>query len=155
MTHGSVFGWNNAGDMYETEVPASCTIGGTTYTDCRALVPNYMHLSFRVGQVYRSTNNQNPVGLPQDFYVQVKDSDGDNSPWIMVSHFSSLPYPYVAESTTGTNGPKSILRTVRIPLAAFTVNSSQVDLSKLHTVSFRFSRTVIGEIALDDVSFVK
>lgn len=155
MTHGSVFGWNNTGDMYETEVPASCTVGGTTYSDCRALVPNYTHLSFRVGQVYRSTNNQNPADLPQDFYVQVKDSDGDNSPWIMVSHFSSLPYPYVAESTTGTNGPKSVLRTVRIPLAAFTVNSSQVDLSKLQTISFKFSRTAIGEIALDDISFVK
>lgn len=34
------------------------------------------------------------------------------------------------------------MRTVRIPLAAFTVNSSQVELAKLKTITFRFDRTV-------------
>lgn len=154
-THGTVFGWNSSGDSYSTEIPAACTVDGTSYPDCRALVPNYTHLSFRVGQVYRENDNQNPAGLPQDFSVRVTDSDGDSCPRIRVSSYTSLPYPYEAEYTSGSGGPKSVMRTVRIPLAAFTVNSSQVNLDKLQTITFHFDRTAKGEIALDGIEFVK
>jgi hypothetical protein len=105
--------------------------------------------------VWRSGGNQNPPGLAQDFVVRITDSDGDASPWIPVSFYAALPYPYVAEGFLSTNAPKSLMRSVRIPLAAFTVNSSQVNLNKLQTISFRFSRTAAGEVALDDIELVK
>jgi hypothetical protein len=154
-THGAVAGWNASGDTYSTVIPASCTVGGTTFADCRAQAANYTHLSFRVTQVYRAGGGPNPVGLPQDFTVSVSDSDGDASYPIPLSYYTKLPYPWEAELTSGPSGPKSVMRTVRIPLAAFTVNSSQVNLNKLQTITFRFTRTTTGEIALDDIELVK
>ena len=154
-THGAVLGWNASGDAYATEIPASCTVGSTTFSDCRGQVPNYRYLSFRVGQVYRAGDTQNPANLPQDFSLRAADSDGDSSPQIRLSSYASLPYPWEAEATSGDNGPKSVMRTVRIPLTAFTVNSSQVDLNKLQTITFLFNRTVKGEVALDDIELVK
>ncbi len=145
LAHGAVLGWNASSDSYSTQIPASY----------RPSVPNYTHLSFRVGQVYRGTDTQNPAGLAQDFSVQATDSDGDFSAWLRVSSYASLPYPYDAEATSGDNGPKSVMGTVRIPLASFIVNSSQVDLNKLKTITFRFDRTTKGEIALDDIEFVR
>lgn len=143
-THGAVLGWNAGSDSYSTEIPANQ----------RTLVPNYTHLSFRVGQVYRATDNQNPAGLDQDFALQVTDSDNDSSAQIWISSYTSLPYPYQS-NYHGWSDPKSVMRTVRIPLAAFTVNSSQVDLNKLQKITFFFNRTAKGEICLDDIEFVK
>ena len=148
-------GWNNTGDSYTTEIPASCTVGGTTYTDCRAQVPNYTHLSFRVTQVFRDTDNQNPANSSQDFSVIATDSDNDSSPAIRISSYRAIPFAWDAKMTSGSRGPKSVMRTVRIPLASFTVNSSNVDLNKLKSIKFLFDRTAKGEIAVDDIQLVR
>jgi hypothetical protein len=113
-------------------------------------VSSYAVLAFRVTQKYGSPLNQS--NQSQDLFVRLTDSGG-KSRAIRTSTFTSIPYPYVRGYTDLI---KSALKTVRIPLASFTIanlGAQDVDLSNVQSVSFEFDAEATGEIEIDDIEF--
>ena len=137
---GGLLRWDAASHLYFSDLPA----GTQDLSD-------YDVLSFRVTQRYGSGSN--PVGAVQDFLVGLTDEDG-NSRLVPVSYYASIGYPYVRGINILT---KSALKTVRIPLSAFTrelAGVEPVDLSEVVSVSFDFNINPAGEIEVTDIEFV-
>jgi hypothetical protein len=90
--------------------------------------------------------------MAQDLYVTLKGVNG-KSRSIRAAAFGEIPYPdqrYYSEFT------KSAMRTVRIPLASYTIaviNTDPVDLKHVVSVSFDFGMKSMGEIEVDSVEF--
>ena len=113
-------------------------------------VSGYSTLAFRVTQKYESL--QNPTGQVQDFHVRLSDSNG-KSRSIRVSSFTDIPYPYVRGFDDLV---KSAMKSVRIPLASYTIanaGAQDVDLTNISSVSFEFDVIPTGEIEIDDIEF--
>ena len=107
-------------------------------------------LSMRVSQKYESPRN--PAGQPQDFLVRLTDAAG-RSRAIQASLFASVPYPYVRGYD---NLVKSAMKSVRIPLASFTIanlGAQDVDLTQVVAISLEFSATAQGDIDVGDLEF--
>ncbi|MFT7670485.1 MAG: hypothetical protein ACI8X5_003194 [Planctomycetota bacterium] len=115
-------------------------------------ITDYDFLSLRAGQIYGSPLNT--VGTNKDFYVLLRDPFGGQTPWILVSDYSKLPYPTVAnvvkfgQFLTVTSSP---MNTVRIPTCRF----NGVDKENISSVWFRFSVPghSQGEIMIDNIEF--
>jgi hypothetical protein len=106
-------------------------------------------LNFRVGQRFRSTGSFNPTNGTQNLTVVLEDADGHVSPPIRVSTYVALPYPDDRGSFT-----KSVMRTVRIPLRAFSANGSPLNVGRLARIRFLYDATATGELLIDDVEFL-
>jgi hypothetical protein len=109
------------------------------------------HLSFRVGQIYRSSGSPNPPGANQDFRVRLKDASGAKSPTVRVSDFAPIHPPFPSLYTGVPSGTKTVMEVVRIPLSEFT----GIDLTEIKAVQFRFKEVTSGEIVVDDIRFTK
>ena len=136
---GGGVAWASSAGVYLSGVPA---IGRD--------VSGYSNLAFRVTQKYESL--QNPAGQVQDFHVRLSDSNG-KSRSIRVSSFTDIPYPYVRGFDDLV---KSAMKSVRIPLASYTIanaGAQDVDLTNISSVSFEFDATPTGEIEIDDIEF--
>lgn len=139
ITGGVEIAWQASPGIYLSGVPAAAR-------DISA----YRTLAFRVTQKYGSPSN--PVEQPQDFFVRLKDGAG-KSRALRASVFTSIPYPYVRGETDLI---KSALKSVRIPLASFTIanlGADDVDLTNIESVSFEFDSGSSGEIEIDDLEF--
>ena len=139
VTAGGELVWNGGLGKYVSTVPAADKD-----------VSGFVALSFRVTQTYGSA--QNPPNLPQDFSVRLADING-KSRAIRVSMFADIPFPYERGHVTRI---KSALKTVRIPLASFTIanlGADDVDVTQLHTVSFEFDATPSGQVEIDEIEF--
>jgi dienelactone hydrolase len=137
---GGLLRWDAASHIYVSSLP-------TASQD----VSDYDLLSFRVTQRYGSASN--PVGVPQDFFVKLTDQDG-RSREFPVSQFASLSYPYVRGLNNLT---KSALKTVRIPLSAYTrelAGVQPIELDELASVGFELAVDPTGEIEVTDIEFV-
>jgi len=106
-------------------------------------------LNFRVGQRFRSTGSFNPTNGMQNLTIVLEDADGHVSPPIRVSTYVTLPYPDDRGSYT-----KSVMRTVRIPLRAFSANGSALNPGRLARIRFLYDATATGELLIDDVEFL-
>ena len=136
---GGNVAWTSNSGVYSTGIPAA-------HQD----LSGYTTLSFRVTQKYESPHN--PSGQAQDFYVRLSDTHG-KSRAILVSSFTDVPYPYVRGFD---NLVKSARKSVRIPLASFTIanlGAQDVDLTCVSSVSFEFSVNPAGELDMDDIEF--
>jgi hypothetical protein len=137
---GGLLVWDSGHHLYTSALPP----GSQDVSD-------YDILSFRVTQRYNSPSN--PAGADQDFRVILIDEDG-TSRQVSVSGFATLDYPFVRGQP---NLIKSSLKTVRIPLRAFTTESAgleEVDLREIVSVGFDFALTSMGEVEVTDIEFV-
>jgi dienelactone hydrolase len=139
VTAGGRLGWNSVAGKYVSTLPAA-----------QQDVSAFVALAFRVTQKYGSL--QNPPNQPQDFSVRLADLDG-RSRAIRVSVFTDVPFPYERGHVARI---KSALKTVRIPLASFTIanlGADNVDITRLHAVSFEFDARPTGEVEIDEIEF--
>jgi hypothetical protein len=139
QTAGLQLAWDTLGDGLTFALPAGSRD-----------VSGYEAVSFRVTQKVNSASN--PAGQAQDLRVTLTDGGG-HARAIRVSKLATIPYPDVRGYDYYT---KSAMRTVRIPLRAFTIkclNIDAVDLANVVSVAFDLSEKPTGEIAIDSVQF--
>jgi hypothetical protein len=139
LTAGLLLGWTAAAGHLNFEIPAA-------YQNVMA----FAVLSFRITQKVGSL--WNTPGLAQDLRVVLTDGSG-HSRAVMASKFGEIPAPHARATAFLT---KSALRTVRIPLTAYTIRClgvAEVDLSNVISVGFDFSVVGSGEIEIDSVAF--
>ena len=106
-------------------------------------VSGFEVLSFRVGM---TNSGVNPVSGTQDFRVEL--ISGANTKSTHAANFDQIPVPY---DRPGTN--YNVMTTVRIPLHSFIINNSNVDLTNIDTLRFKFTNPAQGEIYVDDIEF--
>jgi hypothetical protein len=138
-TAGLLCQWNDLTDHLRFDVPPS-----------KRNVTAFQVISLRVTQKNGSASN--PTGMPQDFYVTLKSSNG-NARSIRAAAFDEIPYPDQRFYSMFT---KSAMRTVRIPLASYTIaviNTVPVDLKHVVSVSVDFAARIAGEIEVDSLEF--
>ncbi len=91
----------------------------------------------------------------RSFVVSVRLTDGSgNIRAIRTGAFSSIPYPYERGVTQLI---KSAMKTVRIPLASYTVANAGaqiVDLTNVQSIAFGFLSRPTGEVEVDDTELV-
>jgi hypothetical protein len=103
-------------------------------------VSGYGMLSFRVAAAF---DMRNPLVGSQDFSIRLMDAAGNSSPLLPVTKYKTITFP------TGYNVRRSVLRSIRIPLADF----SGVDLRRLVRVDLIFDQRPQGSIFLGEVMF--
>ncbi len=136
QTKGLVLGWN-AVTTYESEIPAA-------WQDTSP----YSHVAFRVTQIWDG-RVLNPGGS-QHFVVNLEDVAGRRQTVGVDSRaYTTIPVSYSHPYT----GRKSLLSSVRIPLTAFTQNSSGVDLTQIKKIIVTCEST--GLLGFDDIQFTK
>lgn len=136
-TAGLLLRWDNVTDSLRFDLP-----GGS-----RDLRP-YESVSFRVGQKVNSASN--PANQPQDLRLTMTDGAG-KSRAIRVSKFAEIPFPDVRGYANYT---KSAMRTVRIPMSAYTIRClgiDEIDISDVRTIALEFAENTTGEIEIDSV----
>jgi hypothetical protein len=136
-TAGLMLRWDNLNDSLRFDVPVGSR-------DLRA----FQALSFRVTQKVNSASN--PANQAQDLRVTMTDANGQSRA-IRVSKFADIPYPDVRGIASYT---KSAMRTIRIPLSAFTIrclNIPEINTGDVVSVAFEFAEKATGEIEIDSV----
>lgn len=125
-------GWGSSSATMEYAIPSG-----------QQDVSGYEVISFRVGM----TNvGSNPVSGTQDFRVELVS--GSNQRSTHAANFDQIPVPY---DRPGTD--HNVMTTVRIPLHSFIVNNSNVDLTDIDLIRFKFNHPSQGEIYVDDIEF--
>jgi hypothetical protein len=153
---GAMIAWSSTGATYTTNL-------GTIDASMVQV------LSFRVTQ--RLGSARNPAGTLQDFLVRLTDTSSESAS-IRVGTVTDIPFPYERHDHLAVHPPppgppsrfvdalpderafsKSALKTIRLKLDDFVVNNPRIDLSVLQRITFEFSQTASGEIAVDDIEF--
>jgi hypothetical protein len=132
ITSGGEIAWQSSPGVYLSQIPAASRD-----------VSGFSALAFRVTQTYGSALN--PAGQARDFFVRVTDGGG-KSRAIRCSSFTDIPYPYVRGEADLI---KSALKSVRVPLASFTIanlGADDVDITNIASISFEFAAGDSGEI---------
>jgi hypothetical protein len=131
--------WNNLGDVLVFTIPPM-------HKDVSA----YSVLSFRITQKVDSPSNS--LDQSQDLRVALKDGT-NNERAVRVGAFCDISYP---DMRNQSQYRKSAMRTVRIPLKAYTIKcagKAKVDLQNVTTLTFQFDMKPIGEIEMDEIEF--
>lgn len=142
MTGGELVRWSAVGQSLTFNIPAG-----------QRDVSAYHAMSFRVAQKVNSASN--PANQAQDFRLTLTDGSA-HSRAIRISKFAVIPYPDPrADGLT-----KSAMRTIRIPMSAYTIKCPQadpVDLTNVVSLAFEFSENPnpMGEIEIDSVQFTE
>jgi len=103
---------------------------------------SYAYLTFRAAAAF---DLKNPVVGSQNFSIRLRDGADAGSNTVALTDYNTLPYP------TGYGFRRSVLRTVRIPLAHF----RNIDLRTLSRIEVFFDKTQQGAIFLTDVQFAQ
>ncbi|MGH9660293.1 MAG: hypothetical protein ACRD96_17215 [Bryobacteraceae bacterium] len=98
-------------------------------------------LALRAATAFNSRNTY----AGQEFTVRLADAAGATSVGVATSTYRTLPYP------TGGLARHAVLKTVRIPLAAF----SGVDRTRITRIQILFDKNPTGAIFLTDVHFTQ
>jgi hypothetical protein len=107
----------------------------------------FLMLSLRIGQQFSPSASLNPSSLPQDVLVKLKTAGGDAI--VRVGSITDLPFPdQRPDSLT-----KAPLKTVRVPLIAFSAINPSVRLNQITGVELGFPLTPFGAISVDDIEF--
>ncbi len=143
--------WNATTATYQSQIPA----GGERN------LTGWNNLSFRVTQKVGSASN--PIGLTRDFRVRLTTAGGGPSRAVRAGYFGAIPAPYKPEYAVTwdpNEGPntKSAMKTIRVPLYAWTIKClsvPQVDLTNVESVTFEFDYDPTGELEIDDIAFTE
>ena len=149
QTRGIRMKWNAATAKYQSEIPLGS----------QRDISSYKFMSFRITQ--KAGSAANPADQLQDLCVRLNTAGGGNSRAVRAGYFGTIPYPYKPEyiaSYSTNEGPntKSALKTIRIPLYAWTIKAMSapvVDLSNVESIAFEFTSKPTGEIEIDDIEF--
>ncbi len=125
-------GWSASTANMEYSIPAA-----------QQDVSGFEVLSFRVAMTNAGTN---PVSGTQDFRVELVS--GGNIKSTHAANFDQIPVPY---DRPGSN--YNVMTTVRIPLHSFIINNSNIDLTDVDILRFKFTNPSQGEIYVDDIEF--
>ena len=144
-TFGVMVAWDAVGGTYTTPFAASNLSG-------------FRVLSFRATQRFDVARNPNPAaaltpGAIRDLTVRLTDSTGQVAR-VQAGTVATLPFPW--KRPAGEGGPgldKSALRTIRLPLSAFTAANGTLALTALVSITFEFDRSATGELAIDEIEF--
>lgn len=139
QTAGLVLRWDTPTDVLHFDIPAG-------QRDVHA----FAAVSFRVTQ--RAGSASNPADQPQDLRLTLMDGGG-KSRAIRVSKLTEIPYPDVRGIGVYT---KSAMRTVRVPLGAYTIKClgvDSVDLTDVVSLTLEFAEKPTGEVEIDSVQF--
>ena len=149
-TWGLKLGWNTY-STYESSIPAS-----------KKDVSGFTHLAFRISLI-PDEGVLNPKGDDENLEVNLVDVDGDKAKWDLdTDDFTDIPYPYKRgmKMIYPTGSPAKLvedcqcqMKTVRIPLSAFTLNNSGVDLDRIQKLIIKYAGT--GLVGIDDIQFTK
>ncbi len=136
--------WAAPGAAYESAVPAP-----------HADVSAYTHLSFRVTQNPEEARlaGLDPAGQPAHFSVRLRDRQGREAA-VSTEAYGGAPFPIgatVEDPETGTPLRLAVLRTLRLPLAAF----EGVDPTQLAEVALVFDRDPRGSVYLAHLHFTR
>lgn len=138
-TSGLFFQWNSLNDKIEFTIPAALKN-----------VSAWKVLSFRICQ--RALNMANPTNLAANLRVALRDGSG-NERAIRVSAFAEIPFP---QQRDNPDKILSMMRSVRIPLTAYTIvclGVPRVDLTDVTRITFLFSEQPTGALEMDDLCF--
>jgi hypothetical protein len=141
QTGGLLLTWDNTAEALTYAMPAG-----------QQDISAFDAVSFRITQ--RVDSASDPTGQPQDLRLTLTDSGG-HSRAIRISKFTTIPYPDVRGYDQYT---KSAMRTIRIPLSAYTIrclNIDAVDVKHVVGVAFEFAEKPTGEIEIDSLQFTK
>jgi len=99
---------------------------------------------------FRASQTQGGLNAAGDLEFRAVLSDGSDERAIYTGRFDAIPEQYDHPDYASDH---SVMTTVRIPLHAFIINNSNVDLTAVDSVELRFSNTSQGEIIIDDIEF--
>lgn len=110
-------------------------------------VSMYTHLTFRVAKKATASG----TGPDINFNVQLEDRMGHTGLWpFRTDQYDRIPHAYEDSASFPV---VNILTGVRIPLRAFTLNNSMVNLMDVARITITTEGS--GEIAIDDIEFGK
>ncbi|WP_427017620.1 alpha/beta hydrolase family protein [Pseudarthrobacter sp. P1] len=101
-------------------------------------------VSFRVGQFYPDAS-LNPAGAAADLLVTL--DDGGQQATVRAGAIGPIPYPDVRDAAAGL----CPMRTIRIPLDAFTAANAAFDPEKIQRIIFGLTARPTGRIFVDDI----
>jgi hypothetical protein len=135
--------WNTRGrddlsPMVTNEIPLG-------YRD----VSDYRAVQFRV--LVDFSDGLNPVDADQDFTILLRDGAGLTASVVASDYTRSLFFPPSSDVNNADNLPipRAMLNTLRVPLSEF----SDISLTDIRSVEFRFDQTPIGAINISDLAF--
>jgi hypothetical protein len=119
-------------------------------------VRGHRYLSLRACQ---ATRHPETVGLDDahSFSVTLRDADGQTAT-VPFGSWGKLTDLYPRAGSGSGSGWVAEMNTVRIPLAAFEIDGSGIDLSRIVAVALEFGAdfgSERGRIGLDDLQFVR
>jgi hypothetical protein len=135
---GIELGWNSVNQEYENELPVA-------HRDFTA----WSHLSFRVMQF---DDPLNTLDANKNLIVKIIDGNS-NTRLVHTDDFTPIPYPYLQYDFQNSDWRHCQMKTVRIPLRAFTLNNSGVDLTDVRKIVIRFLGT--GLVGIDDIQITQ
>jgi hypothetical protein len=112
-------------------------------------------VALRIG--FTPEETQNPVNVPQDFTLELRDRAGAAHALAASTLFGAvpvLPYPTDLSAEERVFRPFSvIMQTVRFPLALFAERG--VAVQNLSDIRVRFDRTASGSAYVDDIQLTR
>ena len=140
-TSGMIIQWETNNGRYVSKISSN-----------DSNIHNFNYLSFRVAQKHNSNlNSQNN----KDFSIKLTDENGI-SVSVKVGDYGNIPYPYIRQidsEQTRFKLTKSTLKTIRIPLKAFSNLDPTIDFTKVMEISFEFNFDISGELEITDLEF--
>lgn len=130
-------------------------VGGALWLTGHPLAPidarEWPYLSVKFAQRHGSIANW--LGLPQDVSLGLMDQLGQLA-LVRLSEYGDIPVPQVHVSLLGQVFPeKTVLRTTRVPLSAFTAANPALDLSRVLYTGWLADLSLSGELLFDDLEF--
>jgi len=101
-------------------------------------------VALRVGQFFEDAT-LNPPDVEMDFFVTL--DDGGNRPTVRAGAVAPIPYPDVREFAT----KRCPMRTIRIPVDAFTALNPSLDLGNITRIALQLNGRPTGHIFIDDI----
>lgn len=137
-TIGLELAWDTGGLEYENNLPVA-------HRDLSV----WTHLSFRVMQI---DDELNPLDSGKTLRLTLVDGN-DNTRVVYSNDFETIPFPYLQYQSQYATTRVCQMKSVRLPLRAFTLNNSGVDLSDIHKIILRVQGT--GRIGIDDLQITR
>jgi dienelactone hydrolase len=122
----------------EEELPA-----GTSYCV-------HSHLSLKALQL--RDDPLNPVGIDQDFSLELEDAAGQKARLNAGSDFA-IPYPDGVSGFPSMAIAKSVFASIRIPLGRFVAANNGLNLCELRRLRVILDRTSTSALVIDDIKF--
>lgn len=135
-TKGVHFGWKGPGGAYRSAAAIAVpTPDGS--------------IAVRAAQLYEDVT-ANPPGVAADVFVVVHDGSGTDA-WVRLGASATVPYPDHDLTNDAGPDPLAMMRTVSIPIDAFTAAAPDLDTDDIRSVALLASARPTGHLLADDL----